>query len=221
MLKKIIPILFLVLVTAFILLNKDLLALIIKNDFEGIILLLNENLLGLLFVTLLLMIIQNTFTVIPLLLLITINYSLFGFFYGYLWSWFTSIIAAILVFYVVRFCLVELLQTKISAKLKIKVDYNGTLPVFLGRIFPFVPTSLVNIASGIGSVKFKHFLIGTMLGNLIYFFCLSLIPLGFVSLQVEQSILVIVTSFVIILYLVFRIVRKNKINSLNKRENMN
>src|SRR3954462_15298054 len=49
------------------------------------------------------MVIQNSFTVIPLILVITINIALFGFLKGFLWSWFTSVIAGILIFLSVRY----------------------------------------------------------------------------------------------------------------------
>ena len=49
---------------------------------------INENIFFILSITLLIMSIQNIFTVIPLILVLTVNYTLFGFLYGFLWSWF-------------------------------------------------------------------------------------------------------------------------------------
>jgi uncharacterized membrane protein YdjX (TVP38/TMEM64 family) len=58
------------------------------------------------------MVIQNSFTIIPLIIIITINYALFGFFNGLIWSWFTSIIAAGIWFICSRFFLNDLVQKK-------------------------------------------------------------------------------------------------------------
>ncbi|MFC6601848.1 TVP38/TMEM64 family protein [Ectobacillus funiculus] len=116
------------------------------------------------------MIIQNAFTIIPLLGLITINVALFGFFNGFLWSWFTSIIAAIIIFMSVRYCFQDWVLKKINPALVTKVEQAGFMYVIQGRIFPFVPTSLVNIIAGLSSIRFTHFLLGTIIGNFVYFF---------------------------------------------------
>jgi uncharacterized membrane protein YdjX (TVP38/TMEM64 family) len=69
------------------------------------------------------------------------------------------------------------------------MEQNGLIFVFQARIIPFVPTSLINILSGLSSIKFKHFMVGTMFGNLIFFFVLSLIPAGLMEGNMEQNIL--------------------------------
>ena len=58
-------------------------------------------------------------------------------------------------------------------------------------MFPFVPTSLVNIVAGLSSVRFWHFLLGTLTGNFIYFFVLALIPSGLLAAELDPDILMI------------------------------
>lgn len=145
-----------------------------------------------LFFTMILMIIQNLFTVIPLILLISVNVSLFGFSNGYVWSWFTSIVGGVVSFLAARYWFQEFFTRWVSAKYREKIESNGFLVVFVGRIFPFVPTSVVNIAAGLSSIGMRPFVYGTILGNMIYFFVLALLPLGIMSVHIESYIYIII-----------------------------
>ncbi|MBJ6360325.1 TVP38/TMEM64 family protein [Paenibacillus sp. GCM10012307] len=161
--------------------STDLLGLIFHADIQSILELAKGNITLLLAITTILMIIQNLFTIIPLLLLISINISLFGFVYGFLWSWVSSIVGAVAAFYMIRGGFQRFILKRMSANLLEKIERNSFQAVFIGRIFPMVPTSLVNAAAGISSVPIGKFITSTMAGNFIYFFALSLIPFGLAS----------------------------------------
>jgi uncharacterized membrane protein YdjX (TVP38/TMEM64 family) len=135
------------------------------------------------------MVLQNTFTIIPLILVITINITLFGFINGFLWSWITSIIASLLVFICVRYVFQDWVIRKFHPKTIAKVEQDGFMYVFQGRIFPFIPTSAVNIVAGLSSIETKQFMLGTIVGNFIYFFVLALIPAGLLSPVVNEYLL--------------------------------
>lgn len=166
--------------------STDIFSLMLRGNPEEIRSLSGGSLYGLLLITLLLMIIQNLFTLIPLLLLITLNVSMFGFLQGYGWSWLTSIVGAMVSFGAVRYWFQDFFVNKLDAKWKDKIESRGFLFVFIGRIFPFAPTSVINIASGVSTIRFDHFVYSTMLGNGIFFFVLALIPMGLMSLQTEM-----------------------------------
>ncbi|GIQ67517.1 TVP38/TMEM64 family protein [Xylanibacillus composti] len=157
--------------------------------------------------TLALMIIQNLFTIIPLILLISVNVSLFGFTYGYLWSWVCSIAGGVVSFLAVRYWFQSLFAKRMNERLKDKIEGNGFLFVFLGRIFPFVPTSAVNIAAGISSIRLSHFVYSTMIGNLLYFFVLALVGLGILSIRLEKAAFFTLGGAVVVAYVSYRIWR--------------
>ncbi|WP_310194857.1 VTT domain-containing protein [Neobacillus niacini] len=156
------------------------------------------------------MVIQNSFTIIPLIIIITLNYALFGFVNGLIWSWFTSIIAAGIWFFGSRYFFNDWVQKKSNPELLTKMEQNGLLFVFQARIIPFVPTSLINILSGLSSITFKHFIIGTMFGNLIFFFVLSLIPAGLMEGNMEQNILLGIAIILVGFVFFFRVKKKQK-----------
>ncbi|WP_373232872.1 TVP38/TMEM64 family protein [Cohnella sp.] len=163
---------------------------------EQVLKLANDNIPLLLLITLLLMLVQNIFSFFPLLLLITVNISFFGFLYGYLWSWLSSIAGAVVAFLIVRHGLQGFFIKKINQNMIKRIENNGFYYVFLMRIFPLLPTSIINTAVGLSTVKLKGFFYGTILGNMIYLFVLFLIPMGLMS---EESDIYLFATIVIVL----------------------
>jgi len=194
----------------FLILNRQIILLLIDQDVDAIQDFLDNNLLYAYLFMLVIMIIQNSFTVFPLVLVITINISLFGFANGFLWSWISSIIAAFLVFYGVRYLFQENLIDKFKPELLKKVDANGFAYVFQARVFPLVPTSLVNILAGLSTVRFWPFFFATAIGNFIYFSILSLIPAGLLSYQFNETVIWIILISAILLYYLFKLVWKRR-----------
>ena len=130
---------------------------------------------------LVIMTIQNSFTVIPLILVITINIALFGFVKGFLWSWLTSVIAGVIVFLSIRYLFSDIAAKKISGRQINRIEEQGFMFVFSARVLPFIPTSLINILGGLSSIQLKSFTSATAIGNFIYFFMLALVPAGIMS----------------------------------------
>ncbi|KQL37172.1 TVP38/TMEM64 family protein [Psychrobacillus sp. FJAT-21963] len=207
----------LLLLILFFILNKDLISLLLDGDVEGIRSFLNKNLGFALFFLFIVMLIQNSFTVFPLVLVITINITLFGFMKGFLWSWFTSVVASVIVYCSVRYIFQDIIMKKFNPKLIEKVDANGFTYVFQARIFPFVPTSIINILAGLSTIRLFPYLLATSIGNFLYFFVLALIPAGILSAEWDEYVIWIVIIAAIALYYFIKIVRnKRKAVSLEK-----
>ena len=171
---------------------------------------INENIFFILSITLLIMSIQNIFTVIPLMLVLTINYTLFGFLYGFLWSWFSSIIAATFMFFGSRYFFQGWVVRKIKQEWLTKIENNAFIFVFQARVMPFVPTSLINILGGVSPIKFTPFILGTILGNFIYFFILISIPAGILNADLNDYIVVSVILLAIVVYITLKNINKRK-----------
>ena len=170
----------------------------------------NENIIFILSVTLLIMSIQNIFTVIPLILVLTVNYTLFGFLYGFLWSWISSIIGAAFMFFGSRYFFQGWVAKKINPEWLTKIEHNTFTFVFQARIMPFVPTSLINILGGVSPIKFKPFILGTILGNFIYFLLLISIPAGILHTNMNDSIVIFVIFLAIVVYFILKKLFKRK-----------
>jgi uncharacterized membrane protein YdjX (TVP38/TMEM64 family) len=208
--KKIISLIGIIIAVFLIIHNTETFRLLRNGDLDTIILSLKNTTFSKFFFTFIIMVIQNSFTVIPLIIIISINYALFGFFNGLIWSWFTSIVASGIWFFGSRYFFNDWVQKKTNPELLSKMEKNGLLFVFQARIIPFVPTSLINILSGFSSITFKHFIIGTMFGNLIFFFVLSLIPAGLMEGNMEQNFLLGIAFILVGFVVIYRLKKKQK-----------
>jgi uncharacterized membrane protein YdjX (TVP38/TMEM64 family) len=184
-----------------------------SGDLDAIV---DKNVWFILAITLLMMIIQNTFTVIPLILVISVNYVLFGFMIGFLWSWMTSIIGSAIIFFGTRYLFQGWVKRKVDLSLRSKIEKNGFKFVFQARIIPFIPTSLINILSGVSSIKFSSFIMATCLGNFLYFFLMMLIPSGLLNVQLNDYVLE--ASILLFILLIFFFTLKGRRKKRQKND---
>ncbi|MEH7178454.1 TVP38/TMEM64 family protein [Neobacillus vireti] len=208
--KKLISLIAIIVVIFLVVQNSEVFQLLRNGDIDSIILSLKDTTFSKFFFTFIIMLIQNSFTIIPLIIIITVNFALFGFVNGLIWSWFTSIMAAGIWFFGSRYLFNDWVQKKANPEILKKMEQNGLLFVFQARIIPFVPTSLINILSGLSSITFKHFIMGTMFGNLIFFFVLSLIPAGLMEGNMEKNILFGIAIILVGLVFFYRVKKKRK-----------
>jgi len=188
------PLTFVVAITAFILFfhYTDLFHAIRKGEVDEITAIFKNNFGYAIVISLLIMIVQNSFTIIPLILVITLNYYSFGFIYGFLWSWISSVIAGMVIFYAARYWFQDFVIGKVTKHKDMleKIEQKGMRYVLYGRVFPFFPTSLLNIMAGISHISLRSFTLGTAIGNFIYFFILCLIPFGVFSTDINPILLI-------------------------------
>ncbi|WP_169865097.1 TVP38/TMEM64 family protein [Sutcliffiella halmapala] len=136
------------------------------------------------------MLIQNLFTLIPIIIIIMVNIMLFGFVNGYLWSVATSVVGALLSFLLYRYWFQSILLRKANASLIKKMEQNGFLFVFNLRVIPFIPSSIINTVSGVSSIKLSQFLLATTVGNMLYLFLLSAIANGLLTEEIQGYIII-------------------------------
>ncbi|WP_313799787.1 VTT domain-containing protein [Cytobacillus sp.] len=190
-----------------------------SGDIDTITSLLGENIYYTLGITFIIMIIQNSFTIIPLILVISLNIALYGFYYGFLWSWVTSIISSIIVFLGIRVGFQDWLLRKIKPEIINIGEKHGFLYVLQARVIPFIPTSFINITAGLSAIRLNKFIIATSLGNFIYFFILSLIPAGLFSGEINEYVLGVLAFFLILLfYLIKKYYHKHNRNAVREKQ---
>ncbi len=176
----------------------DILQAIRQGEIDSVTSVFKDNISYALIVSLFIMIIQNSFTVIPLILVITLNFYSFGFFYGFLWSWLSSVIAAMIIFLAIRFWFQDFVHSKVKNHQDMldKIENKGMRYVIYGRVFPFFPTSILNIIAGVSNISLRPFTIGTAIGNFFYFFVLALIPYGVFSTNINPLALIIIVLLI-------------------------
>jgi len=177
--------------------TSDLPRLIADGDIEGLQQLARGNLWGMLLVTFLIMLLQNLVTVVPLILLVTVNAALFDFAYGYIWSWISSVVAGSIVFMLTRYWLQRWLMGKVNESIMQRIERNGLLYVLGCRLIPIMPSSLINMAAGASSIRYGQFLLGSLIGNFLFMSALAGVTLGIMKAGWEIAALLFILGGVI------------------------
>lgn len=190
------------LISYLLVIHFDLFRYLYEGDIDRAQAYLTRNWASTLLLTFLIMLIQHTFTIFPLLLVISMNVLIYGLLPGFLWSWFASLLASAIVFYAVRYLVDDLVVRKIPKSITRSIEANSFLYVFQARIIPFIPTSLVNLAAGLSHVKFMPFILATAIGNFIFFFLLALVSEGLLEATTEQFSLFGIAFAALLIYFV-------------------
>ncbi|RUS48943.1 TVP38/TMEM64 family protein [Cohnella sp. AR92] len=170
----------------------------------------HHNLILLLLIMLVLMTLQNIFTFIPLILVITANITLFGFWIGYLYGCFCSVIGSTLVFLSIRHLFRNAFTGPKILQFQEKLEKNGFVFVLTGRIFPFMPTNLINIASGLSAIRTSHFVAATTLGNMAYGLLLSSVSFSMLSAADHNRLYLLLAAVAVLFAVLLYRVNKNR-----------
>ena len=181
---------------------------------ETIQTLAHNNILLILLIMLVIMVMQNLFTFIPLVLVIATNITLFGFWYGYLYGCFCSVIGSTVIFLSIRYLFQDAFSNSKTKKYQEKIEKNGFLFVLSGRVLPFMPTNLINIASGLSSIKTSHFVIATTIGNMIYGLVLASASFSIILATTHNRFyLLVIVLVILIAVLLYRIKKRSALRT--------
>jgi phospholipase D1/2 len=107
--------------------------------------------------------------VAPVTVLIAVSVLAFGPLFGFVYSFTGMTLSALLVFGLGHFLGHETVRRLAGSRLnKIsrRLAQKGVLAVIAVRIIPVAPFSLINLVAGASHIRFRHFLIGTLIGEL-------------------------------------------------------
>ena len=94
---------------------------------------------------------------------------LFGFWQGMLWSLVGTTLSAILAFFISRYLLRDYLVRRFSGRIKgidRAIESRGWRFIMFMRLIPLLPFDVVSYVAGISSIRFRDYMIGTLLGEL-------------------------------------------------------
>ena len=166
-----------------------------------------------------LMVIQNSVPIAPLLLLVSINVTVLDFTFGFFWSWIASLAGASLAFLMSRYWFQDLFTKYVNDKVKRKIEEKGFWYVFLGRIIPVMPTSIINITAGGSTIRFATYFYATLLGNLIFIFLIALASIGLLTVEWEYAATVTIIVLVAAIYLFLRLRKRRHLKRSEQEKN--
>ncbi len=152
-------------------------------------------------VGILLAMVESFCPILPLVAFVIINVGVFGFFFGYLYSWIGNCTGSFLLFLLIRKVGGKRMQSKIQSS-----KYKGTLEkiknknsnvLFLLYCFPFTPSFLISGAAALANMDTRRFLITLIPSKLV-----MLLSLAFIGENVSSFFEDPVKSIIYILFIV-------------------
>jgi uncharacterized membrane protein YdjX (TVP38/TMEM64 family) len=124
--------------------------------------------------------IESFIPILPLIVILLANAEAFGLWKGFLFSWLGVSIGCLIVFFFTR-----RYGTRFSAYIQRKypkgkalfewIETKGFTPVFIFACFPFSPSALVNIVSGLSKISVRTFIVALISGKAFMIFLVSLV----------------------------------------------
>src|SRR5699024_4831298 len=102
--------------------------------------------------------IESFLPFLPLIAFVLVNGAAYGPFEGFLWSWIGTRFGSIVVFLVIRKLgekriLRAIRRNKQVYKVTNWLERHGFGPLFLLMCFPFSPSSVINVVSGLSNIR--------------------------------------------------------------------
>ena len=142
---------------------------------------------------------ESLLPVLPLVAIVTINAAVFGMGMGLIISWIGSGLGTVVVFLIVRKFsdskFINKYRNEKTNKIVERLKEKGFKLLFIAYACPFIPTSLITIASALCRFDLKTFLVGMVSGKFIMFIVISYIGSdikGFITSPVKIILLSIV-----------------------------
>lgn len=108
-----------------------------------------------------------TFFLLPSTPLNMISGAVFGIYWGTFWTTLGAVLAAILCFWFSRTLGRTFIQQRFSRwqQLDQEIAEGGLFYIIAVRLLPLLPYGLVNFGAGVSGIKFRDYLLGTVIGT--------------------------------------------------------
>lgn len=163
------------------------------------------------------------FTVVPLTLfpdaiLAIASGMAFGLIGGFIYTMIGALCGATLAFYLTRSLGREVLKPLIGDKLnklESKIEHNGFIVVLLLRLIPLFPFDIISYSAGLSKVKYKDFILATVVGTIPGIFVFT--NIGDKSLDIGSDAFY-VSLVLLVLLLLFSLTLKKKFIVKNMKD---
>lgn len=142
--------------------------------------------------------------VLPLVAFVLANSVVYGLLKGFLYSWIGSVIGAISVFVIIRALGHKRFFQFITRQKQVKkimkwVEEHGFGPLFLLMCFPFSPSSIINVVSGLSKVNRQQFILAVVLGKSVMIFSIAYVGSSIASFA-QNPVKSVVVGICILLF---------------------
>lgn len=185
----------------------------LNEIYNGLIALVNSSTIyGPIFACLLIFL-ESILPILPLFVFITILFLAYGYFIGFLLSYFLTCLGCVFSFFLFRKCLKKFFDKKIRKNQKInklmliidKLDFSSLVVLIA---IPFTPAFLINITAGLSKMSFKKYLVALLIGKVSLVFFWGFIGTSLIESLKNPKIIIIVIIMLLISFLISKIVTK-------------
>ncbi|WP_232699846.1 TVP38/TMEM64 family protein [Brevibacillus daliensis] len=122
-------------------------------------------------VSIMITILQTFFPFVPYFLIAGVNVVIFGSIGGFVLTWLSAVMGAVLSFYLSRYIAHDYAQKKVGSspffsKLNAQAERSGFRIILMARLIPIIPSGIINSAAGLSRINITHFFVATLLGKL-------------------------------------------------------
>ncbi|WP_210364636.1 TVP38/TMEM64 family protein [Bacillus sp. REN3] len=160
---------------------------------------------------------------LPLFLFVMANANAFGLWFGFLFSWIGAVAGALLVFWIFRKYGQARVLRIIHRHPKVQkgmnwIERRGFGPLFLILCFPFTPSALVNIVSGLSNISMAQYMLAVVAGKMVMIFTISFVGYDIRSLVTNPSRTAVVLVIIAVLWYVGKRIEVKMNMSVKKDE---
>ncbi|MFC0300711.1 TVP38/TMEM64 family protein [Virgibacillus soli] len=157
--------------------------------------------------------IESFLPFLPLFAFVFANAAAYGLWQGFLLSWIGAILGDISVFMIIRRLgnrriFRKLLENKQVAKVTTWIGRHGFGPVFLLLCFPFSPSSVINVVSGISKINFYQYALAIILGKAVMIFSMAYVGVSIFSFAKHPTRAIVVGVCIVLLWVLGKFIEK-------------
>jgi uncharacterized membrane protein YdjX (TVP38/TMEM64 family) len=157
------------------------------------------------FIMFFLVMLQAFFPYMPFIILAGVNVLLFGLYGGFILSFTATSVGSILTFLLARYWIRRWAERKIRhlkfmARFNAMLKTKGFYAILITRLTAVVPSSAINLATGLSRIKGRTFLIATLLGNLPVTFIESLLGHYVIHMEKQSGKVLFVIILIAVLF---------------------
>lgn len=151
--------------------------------------------------------------ILPLIVIVLANAAAYGLWKGFLFSWIGVTLGSIIIFslarkYGHRFYAYILRRSPKGKAFFEWIERKGFTPIFILSCFPFSPSFVVNVVSGMSKIPFHTFLVAVLTGKAFMLFLVSLVGFDIFGIFHNPWRFVLVTSIFALVWLIGRALEK-------------
>ncbi|WP_082234691.1 TVP38/TMEM64 family protein [Halobacillus massiliensis] len=151
--------------------------------------------------------------ILPLVAFVMANAVVYGLFKGFLYSWIGAVSGAVLVFLISRKLGQQRFFNFVSRHPQVKrvmtwLEEHGFGPLFLLMCFPFSPSSIINVVSGLSNVSRQQFILAAILGKSVMIFTISYVGSSIASFAQNPVKAIVVAVCILAFWIVGKFIEK-------------